>query len=966
MPKIRSGGRTDSGSPRSRTKGFRPSGPLADEALKRGKRSYNLWYLYGPKAGGDLVASSDAQAMDIWWRELDPSVRQYSVDSPVPQSKVVSLPDISFTATVKLSDETTQLRDVRSDDLELSGTGGEKARKEAELHEKVACSLGCSYCRVGPAQLRANDLLVANAKVATATLAAARDHSIESQHASLLALMRHSPVWTVGDLLTHVGSEEHALFLAAVFRAVGRGELSSDLHQHRWGKRTRLWVGDGDAKPAAGSLATVAEGNDRDRGVAAPRTEGSSAKRRIERTADARAAMASALERAQRGRAPDWYTRKNIPPEYSDPASWPSADLDAHENAEARERALRLRAALCGYLAGAPVRLLEHAHRISRSEVLRLLNRALEPHPAGGIVGWRALLYGYHHHGYERSAPVLRGPRGGGFAGALQQLFARHPDIPDSLVAVILQQSGPDNTKESHVSVRRAHSAFLKLCAARGLARDQYPFNSSTQALRSIYRFFKAVRESHFTRSAALLGGRGAAKRSKLHSGYEPLLRHTEPYDAVQQDAHSLDVIGSIRIPHPKGSRRIPICRLALQVVIEVETKAILGYSVCLLGRISAQDALVAVQHALSKWKPLELDAPFISYPDGAGFPSGVIPELAGAAWATHYLDNDTAYTSELIAERIRNRIGCAVNWGPVGDWTRRFVVEGVFSVLEKAGFQRLPSTTGSGPKDPRRRQPEQRAIKDEIDYSELIYLVDVALATYNATALESLGYRSPLQLLRERTQSPNCGYLPRYLPPLAWSKADMHVDTESRPVRGNLAQGRRPYVRVDDVMYTNQMLANCPSLIGRPVTVHIDSDDMRHVKAFLPDGQPLGILMAQSGWSRIRHSRQMRKLINRLRKTRQLIRSPGEDWVEAYLHTRTREAAKAAVARPGKVSREATQVADIAHRSGLNIPVVPDPADGSVTATKAPKATTGTTPSAQHRTILPAFLRRPVRRAIL
>ena len=111
MPKIRSGGRTDSGSPRSRTKGFRPQGPLADEALKRGKRSYNLWYLYGPKAGSDLVVSSDAQAMDVWWRELDPSVRQYSVDSPVPQSKVVSISDLSFTATVKLSDETSQLRD---------------------------------------------------------------------------------------------------------------------------------------------------------------------------------------------------------------------------------------------------------------------------------------------------------------------------------------------------------------------------------------------------------------------------------------------------------------------------------------------------------------------------------------------------------------------------------------------------------------------------------------------------------------------------------------------------------------------------------------------------------------------------------------------------------------------------------------------------------------------------------------
>jgi hypothetical protein len=508
MPKIQSGGRAGSRSPRSRTKGFRPQGPLADAALKRGKRSYNLWYLYGPKAGSDLVVASDAQAMDVWWRELDPSVRQYWPESPVPKGEVDLIPDISFTAKVRLSGDRIQLRDVKSYDLELTGPDGEKARKEADAQEQVADALGCSYRRVGPAELKANDLLIANAKVATATLAAARDHSIERQHASLLALVRRSSTWTVEDLLRHVEAEEHALFLAAVFRAVGRGELKSDLHQHRWGKRTRLWVGDSDDSPAVGSLLTADGRSEQEPGE--HQTKGSAAKRRIARTADVSAAMASALERAERGQAADWYTRKNSPPEYRDPASWPSADLDTHVDPEVRERALRLRAALSGYLAGAPVRLLEQTHQISRSEVLRLLNRALEPHPAGGIVGWRALVYGYHR-GYQRSTPVKPGPRGGGFAGALQQILARHTDIHDSLVAVILQQSGPDNTKESHVSVRRAHSEFLKLCAARGLAQDQYPFNSPTQALRSIYRFFNAVRESHFARSAAILRGRWPA-----------------------------------------------------------------------------------------------------------------------------------------------------------------------------------------------------------------------------------------------------------------------------------------------------------------------------------------------------------------------------------------------------------------------------------------------------------------------
>jgi hypothetical protein len=253
---------------------------LADAALKRGKRSYNLWYLYGPKAGSDLVVASDAQAMDVWWRELDPSVRQYWPESPVPKGKVDPILDISFTAKVRLSGDRTQLRDVKSYDLELTGPGGEKARKEFDAQEQVAAALGCSYRRVGPAELKANDLLIANAKVATATLAAARDHSIERQHASLLALVRRSPKWTVEDLLRHVEAEEHALFLAAVFRAVGRGELRSDLHQHRWGQRTRLWVGDSDDSPVGGSSSTADERSEQEPGE--HRTEGSAAKRRIE------------------------------------------------------------------------------------------------------------------------------------------------------------------------------------------------------------------------------------------------------------------------------------------------------------------------------------------------------------------------------------------------------------------------------------------------------------------------------------------------------------------------------------------------------------------------------------------------------------------------------------------------------------------------------------------------------------
>ena len=958
MPKSRSKSRRTRSSPRSRTKGFRPDGPLTDAALERGRRAFNLWYLYGPKAGDSLVLSSDAQVMNAWWMEIDPSITSYELKANDEAHKPdAHSPSAEFDAKVALADGTTQLRAISSHDLPLRGADAEKSRQEQEVQGQIAALVGASYLRVGPAQLKAHDILIGNAKIALATLGAARSHSIELQHANLLALLKRHSAWTVEGLLQHVEAQDQALFLAAVFRAISRGPLRSDVHEHPWGKRTRVWVGEDDDAPPPSSGATSTNASAAEQapvGIHLLGIDSTSASRAL-RTADASAAMACALERAESAPQAGKYTRKNIPPEYRDPAQWPAADLQTLGQAQLVERARRLRAALCGYLEGAPVRMLEQAHHISRSEILRLLNRALSPAPDGAIVGWRALLYGYHV-GYKRILPVEPGSASGGFAGALEQLFASHPDIRDSLVSLVLLKGG-SAPKESHVTAKRVHGAFLKLCAARGIPTDHYPFNNASRGLRSIARFVKAIRASHFVRSAGLLGGKGAAHRAKLYCGLDVLLRHPQPFDAVQQDAHTLDVIGSIRIPHPKGERRIPIKRLALQVIIEVETKAILGYSVCLLGRISAQDALAAVQHALAAWKPLQVEQPLISYPDGAGFPSGVIPGLAGAAWATHYLDNDAAYTSALFAERIRNRVGCAVNWGPVADWTRRYVVEGVFSVLEKVGFQRLPSTTGSGPKDPKRKNPASQAVTHEIDYTELIYLIDVALATYNATPLQSLGYRSPLQLLRERTQGPKSNFLARYLPPLAHSMADMHIVTETRPVRGNLAQGRRPYVEIDGVLHTNQLLAQCAVLIGQKIIVHIDNDDMRHVMAFLPDGQPLGALVAQSGWNRVPHSRQMRKLINRLRNNHELTRRPDEDWVEAFLANKTHQAATtaAAAARANTVSKVATQVADIAHRTGQDVPCVPDPLEPPAIAEPA-----------LHRTILPAFLQRPVRRAIL
>jgi len=51
-------------------------------------------------------------------------------------------------------------------------------------------------------------------------------------------------------------------------------------------------------------------------------------------------------------------------------------------------------------------------------------------------------------------------------------------------------------------------------------------------------------------------------------------------------------------------------------------------------------------------------------------------------------------------------------------------------------------------------------------------------------------------------------------------------VTSEKRTVRGGVKNGRRPYVQIDGVHYTNPVLGDTGELIGTILIVQIDEDD--------------------------------------------------------------------------------------------------------------------------------------------
>lgn len=83
------------------------------------------------------------------------------------------------------------------------------------------------------------------------------------------------------------------------------------------------------------------------------------------------------------------------------------------------------------------------------------------------------------------------------------------------------------------------------------------------------------------------------------------------------------------------------------------------------------------------------------------------------------------------------------------------------------------------------------------------------------------------------------------------------------RTIRGNIKEGKRPYVQIDGARYTSDILSQQPELIGKKLTIYIDPQDGRFAHAyFAENGEELGLLEAKGYWGRTAHSLEMRRTI--------------------------------------------------------------------------------------------------------
>jgi putative transposase len=611
------------------------------------------------------------------------------------------------------------------------------------------------------------------------------------------------------------------------------------------------------------------------------------------------------------------YTRQNLPPNFRDVLKWPQVDTQALDP-EVSSRFSRRQRALHAYLENQQFKNIYADTRMSRSEVIRYLNRCVALHPDGRIFGWRGLLPWKHTSGYTRLA--ARRKSKGGNGGAFTQFLNEHPALAEALNEAILKRIPRDALPEAHFSHRETYGRFKRLCIEHGISTTQYPLSNADGGCNALRKYARGLLLQHFTVNAERLGGSDARIRSHLGRGIGERFPSAGPYDLVALDAHKLDFIACLGVRDGDRVRPVPIRRLTLIAVIELTSTAVLGYHVVIGRDPNAQDVVKAIKAALTRWTPRKLTLPGFRYPEAAKLPSAAIAGAEGLCWNAMLLDNAVIHYAHPVAVAVRMQLGCAINYGPAYQWYRRPLIESLFSSLECAGFSRLPNGTGFGPGDPRRPDGVANAVKYRMLVEEMVDLLDVLICSYNANPRRSLGHLSPLQVLADAMLCAPTHWLPRKLGQVPPCVPEMGVEVRDATVRGNPAKGHHPYIQYREVHYSNPVLAQSRNLIGERIRIHVDPDDLRSVKAFFDNGEEIGVLKATSGWSRTRHNAKLRREAMVAIDDGKLAVGPGEDVVQALLalkHWELQQELRDTKGKRPKISLGATTLARALQATG-------------------------------------------------
>jgi putative transposase len=496
---------------------------------------------------------------------------------------------------------------------------------------------------------------------------------------------------------------------------------------------------------------------------------------------------------------------------------------------------------------------------VKPGEVGRLIGRCKKIGPDGNPLGYSGIVPG------RQIVSRTNDPsKTGSTSGALGRVFDAYPEIEEKLVERFLGVDKKRTRKERRYKYKDAWKYFLRLCRNEGFTDSQWPFTSSRKGREAVRRFLKKLKKSdlkRFVRSrfgseiAGLLQARGPKRKP-------PEIR---PYAIVQIDGHNINSETSIEMELPDGTTvDLPAGRNLVLFAVDISNSAILGYAVIPYTQHSIDDLLDCVAAFVEPWKKKHFDEFEKCYLPGAGMPGEMFAECEWRACDVIQLDNALAHLSREVQERIIETLACVVQVGFPKTPISRQVVERTFGTMEERGFNRLESTTGEGPDDPRKAtRPEAAAVRTQLRMEHCEALIDIQSKNHNRTPSKKLFGKSPLGYIEAwfRRMSPFI----RRVPSEIQKDLPLYFRTvKGVTIQGNLEDGHTGYIEFKYSRFKNDRISDDGTLVKAKADIVYDSRDMRSIHVYAESGEYLGEAWAQDRWSLRKHGYRERVLAGR------------------------------------------------------------------------------------------------------
>ena len=332
-------------------------------------------------------------------------------------------------------------------------------------------------------------------------------------------------------------------------------------------------------------------------------------------------------------------------------------------------------AAVSAYSQGHSLARIEADTGVHRVTLLRLIARALRPHPDARLWGYRALVPFAHVQPYERAAaPKVLVHGKAGNAGAFAQLLLRHPGLAKQLRSEVTSgkvRLEPGSPRGRLSGLKAAIGRFHQTCRELGLGAGDYPLNQQDRAVRSLARTLRAWIDDNYALAAHASGTR-IKPASALRQSTRAVL---DAFDTVEFDAHKLDLRLKVILERDPlgGEHSVEIERVWLLAVIDVATRCVLGWSLGLGRECNRFDAIETMKRAVVPAARPELSLPGLRLIASGGFVSQALPQTQTqfACWRQIRLDNARAHLA-VTAQSARKTLATVAKGNKIWALSRR------------------------------------------------------------------------------------------------------------------------------------------------------------------------------------------------------------------------------------------------------------------------------------------------------